>query len=524
MRRRKSLFLLLIFLFYIPVLAQVDTAWVRRYNGPGNSEDHAYALSVDSSGNVYVTGWSPGSGTGLDYATIKYSPSGDTLWVKRYNGPGNGSDYAYALAVDGSGNVYVTGWSYGSGSSSDYATIKYSPAGDTLWVRRYNGPGNSYDYATALAVDSSGNLYVAGYSDSDTSSFFNYDYATIKYSPSGDTVWVRRYNGPGNSDEEASALAVDDSGNVYVTGQSDGSGSSSDYATIKYSPSGDTLWVRRYHGPGNGTDYAYALAVDGSGNVYVTGSSNGSGTFRDYATIKYNSAGDTLWARRYNGTGNDWDLANALAVDDSGNLYVTGYSDGSGTSYDYATIKYSPSVDTLWVRRYHGPGNYVDFASALAVDDSGNLYVTGQSYGSGSSYDYATIKYSSAGDALWVRGYNGPGNDGDGAYALAVDGSGNVYVTGQSYGSGTDYDYATIKYIQFACVAKPGDANSDGNVTLPDIIYLVNRVFKGGPAPTPLCRGDANADGNVTLPDIIYLVNRVFKGGPTPLKSKECCL
>jgi len=139
MRRRKSLFLLLIFLFYIPVLAQVDTAWVRRYNGPGNSEDHAYALSVDSSGNVYVTGWSPGSGTGLDYATIKYSPSGDTLWVKRYNGPGNGSDYAYALAVDGSGNVYVTGWSYGSGSSSDYATIKYSPcvkAGDA------NGDGS----------------------------------------------------------------------------------------------------------------------------------------------------------------------------------------------------------------------------------------------------------------------------------------------------------------------------------------------------------------------------------------------
>src|SRR3990172_2375144 len=292
----------------------------------------------------------------------------DTAWVRRYNGPGNAGDNASALAVDGSGNVYVTGRSVGSGTGYDYATIKYSPSGDTVWVRRYNGPGNVSDEATALAVDGSGNLYVTGGSQSNT----GVDYTTIKYSPAGDTLWVRRYSGPGIGYDVALALAVDDSGNLYVTGRSVGSGTFEDYATIKYSPAGDTLWVRRYNGPGNNTDLARALAVDGSGNLYVTGWSVGSGTGDDYATIKYSPAGDTVWVRRYNGPGNSGDLASALAVDGSGNLYVTGES-----GFDYATIKYSPAGDTLWVRRYNGPENFGDEARALAVDGSGNVYVTG---------------------------------------------------------------------------------------------------------------------------------------------------
>ncbi len=435
------LFLQFVFFFSVPVFAQVDSVWVRRYNGPGNDVDQANAVAVDASGNVYVTGVS-GSGASSDYATIKYAPNGDTLWVRRYNGPGNSGDHAFALALDGSGDVYVTGYSW-SVTSTDYATIKYAPNGDTLWVRRYNGPGNVTDQAQALALDGNGNLYVTGYS---WGSGTSYDYATIKYAPNGDTLWVRRYNGPGNGTDGAYALALDGSGNLYVTGWSYGSGTSSDYATIKYAPNGDTLWVRRYNGPGNSEDIAYALALDGSGNINVTGESPGSGTFPDYATIKYAPNGDTLWVRRYNGPGNSGDYAYALALDGSGNVYVTGYSNGSGTSSDYATIKYAPNGDTLWVKRYNGPGNGTDEARSLALDGSGNVYVTGYSIGSGTSGDYATIKYAPNGDTLWVRRYNGPSNNLDYAYALALDGSGNVYVTGFSYGSGTSYDYATIKY------------------------------------------------------------------------------
>ncbi|MCK4404402.1 MAG: SBBP repeat-containing protein [candidate division Zixibacteria bacterium] len=452
----------------------VDTAWVKRYNGPADSTDYGYAITVDDSGYVYVTGYSYGSGTGYDYATIKYKPNGDTAWVRRYSGPGNSVDVAVVsplihltrtesetnarilfflgmdIAIDDSNNVYVTGCSYGSGTSYDYTTIKYYPNGDTAWVSRYNGPGNSVDVAMDIAIDDSNNVYVTGYS---YGSGTNSDYATIKYKPNGDTAWVRRYNGPGNDYDWAYAMALDGSGNVYVTGRSDGSGTHGDYATIKYKPNGDTAWVMRYNGPGNSIDVAMDIAIDDSNNVYVTGGSYGSGTNSDYTTIKYKPNGDTAWVSRYNGPGNNYDCAHAIALDDSGNVYVTGYSDGSGTSYDYTTIKYYPNGDTAWVRRYNGPGNDYDWAYAIALDDSGYVYVTGKR-GSGTDSDYATIKYYPDGDTVWVRVYNGPINGGDRAYDLAVDDSGNVYVTGYSEGSGTGDDYCTIKYFQTASGVK----------------------------------------------------------------------
>jgi hypothetical protein len=160
--------------------------WVARYNGPVNNLDLAQALAVDGGGNVYVTGWSNGIGTGSDYCTVKYNSSGAELWAARYNGPGNNYDWARALAVDEGGHVYVTGWSYGSGTHEDYCTIKYNSSGAELWVSRYDGPGNSYDEATALAVDASGNLYVTGYGSGSTS---YYDYCTIKYSTGGIDNW-----------------------------------------------------------------------------------------------------------------------------------------------------------------------------------------------------------------------------------------------------------------------------------------------------------------------------------------------
>jgi len=496
----------------LPLFAQsVDTAWVRRYNGLGNSGDAASAIAVDGSGNVYVTGHSDGGWTGVDYATIKYYPNGDTAWVRRYNGPGNSYDYAQAIAVDGSGNVYVTGSSDGSWTFRDYATIKYYSNGDTAWVRRYNGLGNLDDVAWDISVDVSGNVYVTGYSVVRESTQYH-DYATIKYYPNGDTAWVRTYNGPGNLGDYAVAIAVDGSGNVYVTGQTLGSGTGNHYATIKYHPNGDTAWVRIE----NSGYWASAIAVDGSGNVYVTGQHGGSGENIDYATVKYYPNGDTAWVRRYNGPRNVDDVALDIAVDDSGNVYVTGETDGHWVSpdYDYGTIKYYPNGDTAWVRRYNGPQNLDDIAYAIALDGSGNVYVTGESGGSWTSqdYDYGTIKYYPNGDTAWVRRYNGPGNSGDAASAIAVDGYGNVYVTGGSWGSGGFYQYATIKYVQFL----RGDANNDKKVTIADVVYLVSYLFKHGPAPAPIQSGDTNCDGKVTVADIVYLVAYLFKHGPVP--------
>lgn len=520
--------------FCLPIFAPVDTAWVRLYNGPGNGYDEAVALALDDSGNVYVAGYSLGSGTSSDYTTIKYSPDGDTLWVKRYNRTGNSPDYGRALAVDKNRNVYVTGQSWTSVTNYDYTTIKYAPHGDTLWVRHYNGPGNDFDRAYALAVDDSGNVYVTGVSWGGGTS---YDFATIKYSPDGATSWVRRYNGPGNFYDDARSLSLNEAGGVYVAGGSTGSGTDFDYCVVKYAANGDTQWVRRYNGPENAGDFAYSLVRDGSGNIYVTGNSYGGVSFSDIATIKYNTNGETLWVRRYNtpaNPGNFDDIAKALTVDASGNVYVTGYS-GFLPDFDYLTIKYTPNGDTAWIRRYNATENSTDVARALAIDNNGDVYVTGYG-GIFPNYNYITIKYASNGDTLWVRDFNGAGNEIDSANALAVDQNASVYVTGISRGSGTNYDFATIKYAQFSgCIAKPGDANVSGSYTLADVIAIVNYVFnKPGCTPQPLCwlsnllcRGDWNGSNSVTLSDVIQGVNFIFNkpGGPwDAVPVGVCCL
>jgi len=456
-------------LLFFPALTRAETAveaWVQRYNGPRNGDDQAYAVTVDGSNNVIVTGYSTGSGSSYDYTTIKYSSEGVPLWTNQYNGPGNGLDRSTAVAVDGSNNVIVTGYSY-NGTDNDYATIKYSSAGVSLWTNRYNGLGNGFDWATSVAVDGSNNVIVTGYSAANGSFPNNYDYVTIKYSSTGVPLWTNRYNGPGNSDDNATAMAVDGNNDVIVTGGSLGNGSSNDYATIKYSSEGVPLWTNRYNGPGNGNDSSCAVAVDGSNNVIVTGYSaaNGSVPFNyDYVTIKYSNTGVPLWTNRYNGPGNSDDNATAVAVDSSNNVIVTGYSDVEGGyvgNYDYTTIKYSSAGVPLWTNSYNGPGNGNDVAYAVAVDGSNNVIVTGNSY-NGANNDYATIKYSNVGVPLWTNRYNGPGNGDDYAKAVTLDRSGNIIVTGYSVGSGSGYDFATVKYV---CVSPPAITTQPTSLT-----------------------------------------------------------
>ncbi len=426
--------------------AQVNQEWVQRNNGSGNGSDVAHSIAVDGSGNVYVTGSSISSGSDYDYETIKYNSSGMLQWAQRYRGMGY-DDIASSIAIDVSDNVYVTGYSQGSGFDYDYATIKYNSSGILQWTQRYNGTGNSDDLARSLAVDSSGNVYVTGASIGNGTIA---DYATIKYNSTGSEQWVARYNGPGNSIDHATSIVSDGSGNVYVTGRSIGIGTGYDYATIKYNSAGIEQWVERYNGTGNSIDSANSIALDASGNVYVTGTSVGSTTYYDYATIKYNSSGTEQWVARYNG--NLYEFASSMKADDSGNVYVTGKRTDDETFISYLTIKYNSAGEEQWTARY-GPGN-IAVTSSLALDGSGNVYVTGYSGGFGINSNYATIKYNSSGDSLWVAKYNGPGNSTDQPTSIVIDGSGNVYVTGGSIGSGTGFDYATIKYSQLTGISQ----------------------------------------------------------------------
>ncbi len=438
------------------VSAQVTEEWVARYNGPGNDYDDAWAMAVDNHGNIFVTGLSKGDNiTFYDYATVAYDSDGNELWSARYNGPGNGSDWANAIAVDDSGNVYVTGRSDGDGRGdmgNDYATIKYDKYGNELWVARYNGPGNIWDNAKAIAVDDLGNVFVTG--GSNWAYGIAPDIATVAYDSYGNELWVAIYDaGASYYGDSGNAIAVDSSGNIYVAGQSYTGSTDYDYITVAYDPNGNELWVNRYDGPVNDGDSIADIAIDHFDNIYVTGIIttgwlSPKNSINEFATIAYDLSGNTLWTARYDGQGNQHTIPEAMAISNSGNIFITGHTHPYNVYEDYLTVAYDSSGNELWNVTYDGPKNDWDQAFDIAIDPSDNVYVTGRSRGIGTHSDYATIAYDANGNELWIERYDGTGNLDDWARAIATDLEGNVYVTGRSFGSGTSRDYTTIKYSQ----------------------------------------------------------------------------
>jgi len=323
--------------------------WIARYNGPGNGDDKASSVVVSpDGGTVFVTGESAQNASTFDYATVAYNAAtGAQLWVDRFNGPGNSDATTSAAAVSPDGKtVFITGFAARATSGDDYATVAYNAAtGAQLWVKYYNGPGNGDDLPFALAVSPvKGAVYVTGTS---SSSGEGPGYATVAYDAvTGHRLWVARYNGPATLTDFATSVAVSPGGGrVFVTGGSAGTTSNVDYATIAYrATTGAQLWLKRYNGPGNSDDRATSVVTSpGGGTVYVTGRSQGTSSGYDYATLAYDSAtGARLWVARYNGTGNGTDEAQAAAVSPTtGTVFVTGSSAGTGTmEIDWATVAY----------------------------------------------------------------------------------------------------------------------------------------------------------------------------------------
>jgi sugar lactone lactonase YvrE len=418
---------LVLFMFGGSVFSAEPTVeWVT-LSAPGDL-DCAYHMDMDGSGNIYVSGKAYEDSTRDDYATAKYDPDGNELWVARYDSatPPNWDDRINDMTVDVSGNVYVTG---AIGTDDAYVTIKYDTDGNELWVARYDG-----SKAYSIAVDSSGNVYVSGYGGG--------GYDTIKYDQDGNEVWVAHYAGAayGNPND----LAIDNSGNVYVTGST--YGSTSDYfTTIKYDADGNELWVENSR-----IGWGRSIAVDDGGNVYVTGSA-----YWRYMTIKYDSDGNELWVKNYNG-GELFgaDVATSLVVDSLGNVYVTGVvstqidsHSGFPIVFVWATVKYGPDGHTDWVA-VGDPDVCVAedwfYPLALTVDTRGNVFVSGDTLDG----NMTTVMYDSTGDQIWtvapVVGL---------AHAQMMDDEGNLIVTGCSEGA-----FATIKYNPPPCI----DSDEDG--------------------------------------------------------------
>ena len=364
------------------------------------------------------------------------------------------------------------------------------------WASRYSASGGQ-DTPMDMAVDASGNVYVTGTSIVNGTGS---DFLTIKYNSAGVQQWEARFTGVGGANsDDAFSIELDAAGNVYVGGTSLGSGTGLDIMIIKYSNSGTVVWEVRYTNAEARDDELSKMIVDAAGNVYVAGISNYASTQKDFVTIKYNSAGQTQWVKNYsNGNNNDY-LSN-MAVDASGNVYVTGYSFVPGNSYDFVTIKYNSAGVQQYYYSLNAGGE--DTGTDIAVDAAGNAYIAGVTDAYGTGLDYFVYSINSSGSYRWLQRYNGPANGEDRILSIITNASGNVIVSGYSNQGATGFDPVTIMYNsagtqQWLRTLNVGgdDRAYDLNLDAAGNIYLAGKTNAYGTADDYItCSYNANGD------------------------------
>jgi len=424
--------------------------WEARYDGPAHGFDIANAIAVDGIGNVYVTGLSGGIGTGADFATVKYNSSGQEQWVARYDGPRNAADAASEIAVDNDGNVFVCGESTTSIQDSskqfDCTTIKYNSIGVEQWVNRYDGLAHRSDLVAGLEVDASGNAYMVSASYDSLYAYFST--TIVKYSPDGRQQWLYRYRPPGATSAYPLDACADDSGSVIVTGYA--RLPSSKCFTIKVDTSGMLMWSTVFQEPYGMSNGGERSLTDGNGNVYVLGAIN-------YYNPGFDSWSDSLLLLKYdrNGQLSSWSsfrielptrqgLIN-LAIGDDNSIFIT-----STTTYGpskYITVKFSPvgseewrtSFDAYMTGLYHSR-----ITPAVIAASNFGLNLVGATGGTGGT-DIVMLKYTPSGTQTWVDTVESA-RSWDQVYAISTDDSGNVIVMGSSESGIGESDLLTIKY------------------------------------------------------------------------------
>jgi hypothetical protein len=457
--------------------AQPTQSWVETYNNGGPWFLGPAGIVTDASGDVYIVGTTRPSSANADMLTVKYNASGVLQWAVTYNGPGNNDDEASAITIDRSGNVYVTGTSVylsSNGSGMVLSTIKYSSAGVQLWATN-SQIGAVSSSPSAITVDGSDNVYITG---NEVNTPFAYDFLTIKLNPAGTQQWAVTYNGTANTLDWANAIAVDAAGNVYITGQSKGElvrrrvhggnityKTGWDFVTIKYNPAGVALWIDRYNGPANTDDIPTSLVLDASANVYVTGARGASAL-----TIAYSTTGTKLWtAVNTAATTNT-----SIAVDPGGNIVTGGYDHSTANgSVVWFITKYTAAGTPSWVFAYPGnsyPNVAISPHTPLAIDEQANIYtsvVVGTTANPHTAnFNFVTLKISPAGVQTWAVTYNGPADAADIPTAITItkprlitaSSQPTVYVTGLtnvSSNNNSAANYSTIKYLQPSVVLPP---------------------------------------------------------------------
>lgn len=425
--------------------------WGVRFDGAG-LDDEARDLALDSVGNLVVSGFTTRADGNRDLLVMKLAgASGDQLWLAQNDGASGGNDVASVVSIDASDDVIAAGYVDGEVNAEFVALKLAGDTGATLWLSQYTEEVDSVDFATSVAVDSAGDVIVAGVS---TGNDLDQDYVILKYDgDTGTELWTSLEVGPEGNPAARPTIVVGANDDIFLSG-SIGPRDSTDMLVQKYAAaSGEQIWSRSYDGLGAGLDEAEALAIDTAGDVFVTGSSTGLDGTIEFLTVKVSAdTGDEQWQARFDTAADEGDFPAAIVVDSAGDPVIAGSSRNmSFAKSDFAVVKLSGSDGSeqwrateglLEFAQIFGCGHPVRSSKAMAVDSAGDTYVAG-CQSNGSNTDTVIAKLSADGDWIWRAVYDGGLTDV--LVALTLDSAGDVIVAGTSYHPETDADFLALK-------------------------------------------------------------------------------
>jgi uncharacterized delta-60 repeat protein len=366
-------------------LSDGSIAWQRVAGGLAGLNDYGVAVTVDNQNNSYVAAAMTASNGLFDFAVLKYDAQGTLQWTATWDGTNHLHDIPTAITLDDVGNIIVAGSSISFTQQSNYAVVKFNPAGTQLWATTYDYAG-FHDFPTAIVKASNDNIAVTGASASAPNSW---DYATLLVNGgTGQVQTVQRVTVPEIGLDQALAVARDAQNNLYITGYSDKLGNKN-IQTIKLNPNFGLEWVRTFDAEGM-EDVAKAIGCDMNGNVYLAGYSTTIQDGETFRILKYNASGDELWNRTYKPYTHDGARAADIKVMPTGDIYVSGTTAKNG-SKDFVTLQYNSDGEIIWQKQFDGLTT--DEVTTIAADDNGNVYVSGIS-SNANSKEYTTVKYT----------------------------------------------------------------------------------------------------------------------------------
>ena len=310
--------------------------WVYIHTGSDNF-DECRAVEIDNQDRFILTGARENSSTYQRFMTVVLDNGGVPAWSNTYSPITSNRHVANAVTVDDNDNIYVAGESFTSGNDLDYRVVKYNQSGAQAWVTSYDG-NNLIDSPKAITLDNDDNIIVTG------TSYLNVtveeEITTVKFDNNGNFQWSTDYGGTSLDFDSPNHVTVDDLNYIYVSGKVKNLGNGEDFFLGRYTPNGDLDWDFIYQSPTNGFDEAKKTIVNDDFEVYTSGYSNLTSSGDDYVTFRLDTSGTQIWFTRFDGPASASDQMSDFQIDVSGNLFVTGSSVGSGTNRDYSTIKY----------------------------------------------------------------------------------------------------------------------------------------------------------------------------------------